>query len=125
MMKRALLLASFLSSVALGGCAPSYSHTDISQVSTNELPGTVTVPRIQVTQGGIVTAHIAPFNSDEKPMVGDVVSQDRSILEVQRAYGDKNYAFLGIKPGTTHVEFRADGVTVAIIQAEVTAQTTR
>jgi hypothetical protein len=88
----------------------------------NELSAEVSPRRIQVTHGGVVTAHIAPFNSDNKPMVGDVASDDRTILDVQRAYGDKNYAFLGVKPGKTIVELKADGVTVARIESEVTSQ---
>jgi hypothetical protein len=120
-----LSLASLLAPLAVAGaagCTSSYSHTDISTVSTSDLPSQVTAFHVQVTQGAIVTAHIAPFNSDEKPMVGDVQSNDPSTLTVLHAYGDKNYAFLGVKPGKTTVEFLSDGVVVATIQSEVTAQ---
>ena len=116
----ALLLPLALATTS--GCRSSYSHTDISTVSSNDLPSQVTALHIQVTQGSIVTAHIAPFNSDEKPMIGDVQSNDPTTLTVLHAYGDKNYAFLGLKPGRTTVEFLSDGVVVATIQSEVTAQ---
>ena len=123
MMKLSSISASTLALLgALTGCTSNYSHTDISTVSTNDLPSQVTAFHISVTQGSIVTAHIAPFNSDEKPMVGDVQSSDPSTIEVLRAYGDKNYAFLGKKAGKTTVMFLSDGITVATIQAEVTAQ---
>jgi hypothetical protein len=131
MMKRQSFLFSFsfastatvaMLAGALSGCTAGYRHTDISQVSSNELPSTVSAVHIQVTEGSIVTAHIAPFNSDDKPMVGDVQSTDRSMLDVLKAYGDKNYAFLGVKPGKTTVLFLADGETVATIEAEVTPQ---
>jgi hypothetical protein len=104
------------------GCAATYSHTDISQVSSNELQSQVNATHIQVTHGGIVTAHIAPFNSDGNPMVGDVASEDTSVIQVYRATGDNNYALLGVKPGRTHLEFKADGVTVVTIDTEVTEQ---
>jgi hypothetical protein len=108
----------------LAGCTASYSHTDISTVSPSDPPLTsqVTAFSVQVSEGGVVTAHIAPFNSDEKPMVGDVQSDNPSVLKVFRAYGDKNYAFVGLKQGQAHVLFLADGVTVATINAEVSAQ---
>lgn len=123
MMKKILFLFSIATSLgALSGCTAGYRHTDISQVSTNDLPSAVNQVHIQVTEGSIVTAHIAPFNSDDKPMVGDVQSNDSSTLGVLKAYGDKNYAFLGVKPGKTTVLFLADGETVATIEADVTPQ---
>lgn len=117
----ALPLAA-LALAALSGCTSSYSHTDISTVSSNDLPAQVSALRVAVTQGSIVTAHVAPWNSDEKPMVGDVQSTDAATLQVLHAYGDKNYAFLGVKAGKTTVTFLADGIVVATIQAEVTPQ---
>jgi hypothetical protein len=119
-MKTILALAFFAASV--GGCTAGYSHTDISQTGTSELPASVSQIGVKVTHGDVLTAHVAPFNSDEKPMVGDVVSDDQTILNVVRAYGDKNYAFLGVKPGRTVVELKADGLTVARLEAEVLAQ---
>ncbi len=121
-MKNILSLAGLFLAASLSACTASYSHTDISTVSSNDLPSTVTALHIAVTQGSIVTAHIAPFNSDQKPMVGDVQSGDPNTLVALRAYGDKNYAFLGQKVGKTTVMFLADGITVATIEAEVTAQ---
>ena len=109
--------------LALAGCGATYNHTDVSSVSqAPELPSTVTAKHIQITAGGVVTAHIAPFNSDSNPMVGDVVSEDNSVLEVTRAFGDKNYALLGKHAGKTLVELKADGAIVATIEAEVTEQ---
>ena len=121
MMKTSLVL--FFLGTVLTGCAAGYSRTEISSVSSNELSAEVTPTHITVTHGGVVTAHIAPFNSDSNPMVGDVASDDRTILDVQRAYGDKNYAFLGVKPGKTIIEFKADGVTVARVESDVVEQT--
>jgi hypothetical protein len=124
-MNKLLLRSLFLlplAAAALTGCRSSYSHTDISSVSSNDLPSQVTAFHIAVTQGSVVTAHIAPFNSDEKPMIGDVQSSDPSTLEVLHAYGDKNYAFMGVKPGNASVMFLSDGVVVATIQSEVTTQ---
>ncbi len=122
LLSRLPLLLVLPFAAASSGCIANYSHTDISSVSSNDLPSQVTAFRIAVTQGSIVTAHIAPFNNDEKPMVGDVQSSDPTMLTVVHAYGDKNYAFLGLKPGKTQVMFLADGVVVATIQSEVTAQ---
>jgi hypothetical protein len=114
----------FLLALAAAGCTAGYSHTDITQSGASELPASVSVTGVKVTHGDVMTAHIAPFNSDEKPMVGDVASDDQTIMNVVRAYGDKNYAFLGVKPGKTVVELKADGVTVARIDAEVLPQPT-
>lgn len=122
LLSRIAPLSLVLGLAALSGCRANYSHTDISRVSSNDLPSTVTALHIAVTQGSIVTAHIAPFNNDEKPMVGDVQSSDPSTLQVLRAFDDKNYAFLGVKTGKTTVMFLADGIVVATIQADVTAQ---
>lgn len=109
--------------LAVNGCVATYGRTDISMVSGSaELPSTVTGRHISLSVGGVVTAHIGPFNSDDKPMVGDVASEDNNVLEVSRAYGDKNYAFLGKHPGKTTVELKADGVVVALIDAEVLDQ---
>ncbi len=112
-----------LGAIAACGCTSSYSRTDITSVSqSNELTSSVTGRHILLTVAGVVTAHIGPFNSDNNPMVGDVASEDNSILEVSRTYGDKNYAFLGRRAGKTAIELKADGIVVARIEAEVVEQ---
>lgn len=117
------LLVVALCVLGTNGCVATYARTEIGAVSgSNELPSTVTGRHISLTVGAVVTAHIGPFNTDGNPMVGDVASEDNSVLEVSRAYGEKNYAFLGRRAGKTHVELKADGVVVALIDAEVLEQ---
>lgn len=115
-----------IATIAIGGCVATYDRTDLTSVSQNpELPSTITGRHIQLAVGGVVTAHVAPFNTDDNPMVGDVVSEDTSVLEVSRSFGDRNYAFLGRHAGKTVVELKADGVIVGSIEAEVTEQPPR
>jgi hypothetical protein len=107
---------------ALSGCKASYDHTNISQVGSNELPASVTAQKITLAIGGVVTAHIAPFNSDNNALIGDVQSDDPSIVEVERTTGHDNYALLGIKTGTSSIHILAGGVSEATLQVEVTVQ---
>jgi len=119
---RAALLFTAVCALAASGCTASYSRTDIDGVSHGEPASSVTSSRIQVPVGGIVTAHIAPVNSDGKPMVGEVRSRDPDLLAVESAVGDKVYALLGLKAGQTDIDLLADGLVVQTIHAEVTAQ---
>lgn len=111
-----------LSLATLVGCTASYDRTDIDQVSTDELSSGVSSAKIYVTEGSLVSAHIAPFNSDGHPMVGSVVSDDPAIIEVRVTPKDKVYAFLGVRVGKTRVRFEADGITVQTVEAEVLPQ---
>lgn len=109
-------------SLAAAGCTASYSDTTIDGVSHGEPSSSVTRSQIQVPVGAVVTAHIAPVNSDGKPMVGEVRSHDTTILEIDPAAGDKVYALLGLREGQTEVDLVADGVIVQTIHAVVTSQ---
>ena len=118
-MKR--LLASF-ALCALSGCVASYARTDIDSVSFSEVAVSINARGISMPVGVLAKAHIAPLNSDDNPMVGDVRSDDTTIMEVVRAPGEKNYAFLALRPGKTKVILLADGEQVGALEAVVTEQ---
>ena len=127
MMRKPFLLrlatASFLFGLsAAAGCVDGYERTDIDRISSSDLPGTISAHTILIPVGGVTTAHVAPFNSDNKPMVGEVVSDNPAVLEINKTSDDKVYAFLGISRGTTKVRLYADDKVVAIVDATVGAQ---
>jgi hypothetical protein len=121
---KTLHLCAAVVCVAATACAPAtYSRTDVSPVSTgDQLPGSISLDHATVPVAGVVVAHIAPFNSDDNPMVGNVVSDDPSTMQVLPAIGDKNYALLGVNTGSTTLRLLADGVVVASVPADVTPQ---
>jgi hypothetical protein len=107
--------------VTSAGCAASYERTDVSDVSQSDLPSTVSLTNIRVTEGALTTAHVIPYNTDGNPLNGEVRSDNPKILDCTRATGNK-WAFLGVSKGTTTVNFLADGQVVGRVTAEVTAQ---
>ena len=117
----AALLFCAGSALAATGCAASYERTDITDVSQGDLPSTVSLSSIRVTEGALATAHVIPYNSDGNPLHGEVRSDNPKILDCTRATGNK-WAFLGVSKGTTTVNFVADGQVVGRVTAEVTAQ---
>lgn len=122
-MKTTLLFFASLTLLAFAsGCTASYGHTDIDKVASGETGGSVTSHMISVPLGTVVTAHVAPFNTDGNPMEGSIEVDDGSILQVDPTADDKHYAFQGTKLGRTNVSLMADGLVVAIIQAEVVPQ---
>ncbi len=120
-MTKYLLGAALAFAVLSTGCAATYDRTDITDVSQGDMPGTVSLNTVRVTEGALITAHVIPYNSDGNPLNGEVRSQNPKILECTRAIGNK-WAFLGVSKGTTTVELVADGEIVGRITAEVTAQ---
>jgi hypothetical protein len=122
-MKTIVLFFASLSLLAFAsGCTASYGHTDIDKVASGETGGTVSSRMITIPIGTVVTAHIAPFNTDGHPMEGSVEVDDGSILQVDPTADDKHYAFQGTKLGKTNVSLTADGLVIAVIQAEVVPQ---
>jgi hypothetical protein len=115
-------VASLLSLAACGG--PSYAHTDIDQVSTSSaLAGqSVNVQQVTILEGGLATAHIVSYNTDNKGMGNSVESDNPAVLEVSSTTSDHVYAFLGISAGNAHVTIRADGDAVVTIVATVQPQ---
>ena len=117
-MKRLGLLMLLLAAA----CGPDYSRTEIDNVSQSDLPGTVGGNEIRIPIGGVTTARVAPYNTDDEDMRGDVVSEDPSVLEIDKTTATNVYAFMGIRPGTTRVFLYADGQLVAAIPASVVDQ---
>ena len=121
-MKPAAIITAVIC-LASAACTATYSRTDVSAVSPgDQLMGSITQDHATVPVAGVVVAHIAPFNSDNNPMVGDVVSADPTTLLVLHSLGDKNYALLGVNSNQTTLQLLADGVVVAEIPADVTEQ---
>lgn len=108
--------------VALVACGPDYDRTEVTAVKPSPLGGAASNRQVTVPEGMIVKAHVVPFNEDNEPMQAHVVSRDTSVVEVVAVVNDRDYAFIGKKPGRTEVEFQADGETVFVVIAEVTAQ---
>jgi hypothetical protein len=122
-MKTALFIVAALA-CAIGslGCAPKYKRTVFSQTGGGEVSGSVNAELVSVAVGTVVTAQVAPYDSSDAPIPCEVVSQDATTLQVYHASGDRKFAFLGIKEGSTRVEVHANGITVGVIQAQVVAQ---
>jgi hypothetical protein len=122
--RAAAVVTLAFAAVGLGGCGPDYDHTDIVGVRAPPAPlsGRVDYARVQVSVGAVVTAHIVPYDDDHKALDVDLRSKDPSIVEVTNVVSDHDYAFLGMKTGTTEIELRADGHLVLILTAVVTDQ---
>lgn len=108
--------------VTMIACGPDYYETEVTAVKPSPLGGTASNRLVSVPEGMIVKAHVVPFNDDREAMQAHVFSHDDTIVEVVAVVNDRDYAFIGKKPGRTEVEFQADGETVFTVIAEVTAQ---
>jgi hypothetical protein len=125
LVRRAAAVAGIGAFALLGsGCAADYDHTDINVVRSPPAPltGNMNYARIQVSVGAIVTAHIVSYDDDRKQMDAVLRSKDTSIVEVAGVVSDHDYAFLGLRPGTTEVHLEANGKLVLILTAIVTDQ---
>lgn len=126
-MKRLASTASALA-VALGlaACGPEYDHTDITTTQQG-LGGEASSQRIIVTEGSIVTAHIVPWNDDKDPLSLTIrekysgITAETYVL-VKPTVNDRVYAFIGLKAGTSELEFVADGTVVLTIPVLVKPQ---
>jgi hypothetical protein len=117
----ALALAAALAS-AITGCGPEYDHTDISNVKEGMFGARIDRSRIEVKAGMIATAHIVSYNDDNEVMPMSVRAANPGILDVTGTITDHDFAFIGVKEGTTEVEILADNKVVLIISAEVRPQ---
>ena len=118
--KRVALIAASL--FVLGGCTSEFNHADIVGVKSSPLGGTVNYARIEVPVGMIVKAHIVPYDDARDAMDTELRAKDTSIVDVTNVVSDHDYAFTGLKSGTTEVELRANGKVVLILTAIVTDQ---
>jgi hypothetical protein len=116
------ILALALAALGVVACGPDYQRTDIEGVVTSPLGGRIDYSRVEVPLGMILKAHIVPTNDEGKPMETTIRSRDPGVVEVAPVVSDHDYAFLGLRPGITQVEIRAEGDLVLIIDAVVTAQ---
>jgi hypothetical protein len=118
---RLALGALALSGVLLGACGPDFDHIEMTTRPTR-LGGRLDLQRVEVPIGGILKAHILPLNDDREVLEPDVRSLDPSVVEVARVASELDFAFLGVRKGTTRVEIRAAGDVVLILDAVVTDQ---
>lgn len=103
------------------GCGPDYDRTEIS--GHVALPSAeATRERITVLHGTMLKVHIVSKDDGNDEMSNTVTSAQPNILEVAPVISDHDYAFLGVSPGHTEVEIKAEGKTVLIIDAFVIAQ---
>ncbi len=118
--RRAVVLASLALGVA--ACGPEYDRTEITMVKEAPLGGELNTQRLDVPAGLVITAHVVVWNDDNEQMPLAIRSKDPSIVEVRGVVNDRNYAFIGLKEGTTEIELLADGDLVLTIPATVAAQ---
>ncbi|MCA9588498.1 MAG: hypothetical protein KC657_24445 [Myxococcales bacterium] len=120
---RTVALAVAAVALAAGaGCVAEYQRTDVDAVVESPLGGTVNYAAVTVPEGMIVKAHIAPFNDDGNPLTCVLSSEDATVMDVSQAVGDKDYAFYGLKAGTTRINVRAGDSVVMVLDAIVTPQ---
>jgi hypothetical protein len=112
----------FASTLAIAGCGADYDRTDITAVKPSPLGGSMNYARIEVPVGMIVKARIISYDDDRKEMDADIRVKDNDIIEATGVVTNGDYAFLGLKTGTTEVEIRADGKLVLIVTATVIPQ---
>jgi hypothetical protein len=117
-----LACVAVASLAAAAGCVAEYQRTDVDGVVESPLGGSVNYASVSVPEGMVVKAHIAPFNDDNNPLTCVLSSEDATIMDVSQAVGDKDYAFYGLKPGTTRINVRAGDAVVMVLDAVVTAQ---
>lgn len=118
---RAALLCALMA-LPMVACGPDYDHLELSGEKASPLGGDVKENHITVPEGMIVKVHVVPWNDDKETMPGHVFSHDADTMEIAAIVNDRDYAFIGKKPGHTQVEFQADGKTVLIVEADVTPQ---
>ena len=119
--RKAILFAA----LAFGAmaCGPEYDRTEISAVKGHTtLGGGISDQRLDVPEGLVITAHIAVWNDDNEQMPLGNRSKDPSIVEVKGVVNERNYAFVGLREGTTEIELIADGDLVLTIPATVVKQ---
>ena len=119
--RRAVVLAA----LALGAlaCGPEYDRTEISAVKGHTtLGGAINTQRLDIPEGLVITAHMVVWNDDNEQMSLGVRSKNPSIIEVAGVVNERNYAFVGLKEGTTEIELIADGDLVLTIPATVKKQ---
>lgn len=104
------------------GCGPDYDRTEISGVSQSDLPGSVEAREIRVAVGGVLTARVTSFDTSDDGMRGEIVSEDPSVLTIERTTSTNVYAFIGARRGATRARVYADGVLVMAIPAYVVDQ---
>lgn len=115
---RSLVLAAAVFAV---GCGPDYDRTEISGIVALA-GGECTRERITLRHGTVLKVHIVSKDDGNDEMTNSVSSAQPNILEVANVISDHDYAFLGVSPGRTEVEIKAEGKTVLIIDAFVVAQ---
>jgi hypothetical protein len=114
-----------LGTLAMGvaGCGPEYDRTEISDVKGQDrLGGNVSVQRIDVPEGLVITARIVVWNDDDEPMPLTIRPKRPEVVEVTPVVNDRNYAFVGLQQGNTEIELVADGTVVLTVVANVTPQ---
>jgi len=119
-------LAKLALAVALGAstmaCGPDFERTQISGVLPSKVGGRFDVTRLEVPAGTILKASVIPLDDRGKRMPGALYSRDPSVLEIANVVSEYDYAFIGLRPGVTQIELRADGDLVLVVDAVVTAQ---
>ncbi len=115
------LAALALLAPLLPACAATYDHTEITQVGSSELTQEASSKTLSIVLGDVLTANVVPYNTDDNPMVGDVSSEDPSVVSVLHT-ATGGYAFLGMSVGTARLTLYADGAPVGGLEATVRTQ---
>lgn len=122
MKKIVTLLAVTLGGLAVAACGPDYDRTEITNVLASPLGGSVDYRQINVHSGMVVKAKILPYNDSNERMSCRLRSLDPRVVDVLQVVNDGDFAFLGLAPGRTQIEVRADDRIILVLDAVVTEQ---
>jgi hypothetical protein len=121
-MKRKIATALLtLGAVALAACGPDFDRVEIAK-QPSKIGGDISTTTLQIPVGMIVKAHLAPIDDSGDTMTASVRSADNTIVEAANVVTDADFAFIGLRPGRTEIELKADNKIVLIIPAVVTEQ---
>ena len=110
-----------VAAAALAGCGPDYDHTELTGIVA--LAGAeCTRERIVVTHGTLLKVHVVSKNDSYDEMDNSVTSANKNVLEVAPVINPRDWTLIGVNPGQTEVEIKANGKTVLIIEAFVVPQ---
>jgi hypothetical protein len=119
-----ILLPLLAAACAIGtaACGPDYKETDITGIVKGASGNDINYNHVTVLEGTVLKAHIASVNSKGDTMGNAMRTDDPSVMDVAYIISDHDWAFLGIKAGTTKITIQANEQTVLIIDANVVAQ---
>jgi hypothetical protein len=127
---RAALLFCALAASGAAGCAPSFDHLQIDQLTSPPHSVTLSSTQVELPEGVAVAITAIPMSGQDKldkPVL--ITSTDASILGIDKDASDasdtsgQNFVLFGVAQGTAGVNVIVDGEQQEVIPAVVTAPT--